>query len=210
MYKILKNYKRKLAMDAVIQEPLPYAENALSPYLSSKTLTFHYGKHHKAYIEKTNQLVKGTEFQDLSLKEIILACAGDFEKKTLFNNAAQAWNHGFLWKSMNPDGGGRPGRDVMNLIKNSFGNFEDFKKRFEEEAVSHFGSGWIWLVKVGGNLEILQTHDAENPLISGEMPLLTLDVWEHAYYLDYQNQRAEYVKAFLEHLVDWEFVDSNL
>ncbi len=196
--------------DLIIQDPLPYPENGLSPYISSTTLSYHYGKHHKTYVEKTNGLIKGSDLEGLSLRNIILRAAKRAEMKTLFNNAAQAWNHSFYWESMKPNGGGKPGKDLLELIKSSFGSFEDFKKQFESDATSYFGSGWIWLVQRSGQLKITATHDADNPLTGQDKPLITLDVWEHAYYLDYQNRRAEYVKVFLERLVNWTFAENNL
>jgi superoxide dismutase, Fe-Mn family len=211
--KILKNSKNsvpKAPTEFVHQVPLPYSENSLSPYISSKTLSFHYGKHYKAYIEKTNHLLERTGMEDLSLKEIIFQTAGRMGMESLFNNAAQAWNHSFYWKSMKPKGGGKPGGEILKLLKSSFGGFEDFKEQFEAAATSHFGSGWVWLVRKDDQLKIVETHDAENPLVHNEEPLITLDVWEHAYYLDYKNERADYVKAFLDHLVNWGFAEDNL
>lgn len=191
-------------------EPLPYSDSGLSPFISSKTLSYHYGKHHKAYVEKTNQLVVGTLYEGLPLEDVILGSVKDIDAKALFNNAAQAWNHSFYWKSMKPGGGGKPGTDLLSLIKKSFGDFEDFREQFLLKATSHFGSGWVWLVKDGAQLKVVDTHDADNPLIHNQKPLMTLDVWEHAYYLDYQNQRVSYVKAFLDHCVDWGFAEDQL
>ena len=195
----------------VRQDPLPYGVSELAPYISSKTLKFHYGKHHKAYVEKTNSLVGGTFLEGLSLPEIILKSANRADLKPIFNNAAQAWNHSFYWRSMKPKGGGKPPEELLKSLKDSFGSFEDFKEKFTAAATSHFGSGWVWLVKEERQLKIVETHDAIDPLVHpNEKPLLTIDVWEHAYYLDYQNQRAEYVKAFLDHLADWGFAESHL
>ncbi len=192
------------------QEPLPYAENALSPYIKAKTLKTHYGKHHRAYIDKVNALIDGTDFEVLSLEEIIRATVGREEHKVLFNNAAQAWNHWFYWRSMKPKGGGRPGRLLSDLLKRSYGSFSDFKEIFLQSAKTHFGSGWIWLVKENNQIKVVETHDADTPIAHGSIPLLTLDIWEHAYYLDYQNKRAEYSQAFFEHLINWDFAESRL
>ena len=192
------------------QEPLPYDEGALSPYLKAKTLGVHYGKHHRAYIEKTNELVKQAHVQDLSLEDIIRASAGHEGFQPLFNNAAQAWNHWFYWRSMKPKGGGRPGKAVLEILKDSFGELSDFKEAFLKSSKEHFGSGWIWLIKQGNRVKIVATHDADTPIAHDQIPLLTLDVWEHAYYLDYQNRRPEYAEAFLDHLVNWDFVESRL
>lgn len=210
MIKILRRKSPQASADSILQEPLPYPENRLSPYISSKTLSFHYGRHHKAYVEKTNHLVKATNLEGLPLEEIIRKSAARPDMKPLFNSAAQAWNHSFYWQSMKPGGGGKPGAEILNLIKSSFGSFEEFKKQFETAAVSHFGSGWVWLIKENSKLKIIETHDADNPLAQDQKPLVTLDVWEHAYYLDCQNERMEYVKAFLDHLVNWTFAESQL
>lgn len=201
---------KSAVMDTILHEPLPYPENGLAPYISPKTLNLHYGKHHKAYVEKANRLVKATNLEGLPLEEIIRRSAGRPDMKSLFNNAAQAWNHSFYWQSMKPRGGGNPEKALLNLIKSSFGSFEEFRKRFETAATSHFGSGWIWLVKEKGLLKIIETHDADTPLVHNQKPLVALDIWEHAYYLDYQNERAEYVKSYLDHLVNWVFAESQL
>jgi Fe-Mn family superoxide dismutase len=190
--------------------PLPYPANALDPYISSNTIGFHYGKHHKAYVDNTNKLIAGTDLADLPLEKIITATAGNFEKQAIFNNAAQVWNHTFYWKSMKPKGGGAPPKELATKIDAAFGSYEGFKKAFTDAAVTQFGSGWAWLVAKDGALSIVKTPNAENPLHKGLTPLLTIDVWEHAYYLDWQNKRPDYVAAFLEHLVDWEFAAANL
>jgi len=190
--------------------PLPYPENALDPYISSNTIGFHYGKHHKAYVDNTNKLIAGTDLADLPLEKIIAATAGNFEKQAIFNNAAQVWNHTFYWKSMKPKGGGAPPKELATKIDAAFGSYESFKKAFTEAAVTQFGSGWAWLAAKDGALSIVKTPNAENPLHKGLTPLLTIDVWEHAYYLDWQNKRPDYVAAFLEHLVNWEFAAANL
>ncbi len=197
-------------MSPILQEPLPYLEDGLLPHISSNTLSFHYGKHHKAYIEKTNYLMKVHHLEELPLEEVMRRSAEHPDMKSLFENAAQAWNHAFYWRSMKPGGGGKPGAEILNLLKSSFESFEEFKKQFESVAVSHFGSGWIWLVKEKNQLKIVSAHDADNPLIHHQQPLIACDIWEHAYYLDYQNKRAEYVKVFLTHLVNWDFAENQL
>ncbi len=210
MINTLKNVCRGVTADPMLREPLPYPENALSPYISSKTLSVHYGKHHRAYVERANYFVKGTGLEDLPLEEILRRSADHPKMRYLFNNAAQAWNHSFYWKGMKPRGGGKPGRELLDLIKSSFGSYEEFRLQFEVTAVSHFASGWIWLVKDKDRLKIFETHDADSPLAHDLRPLLTLDIWEHAYYLDYQNERTEYVKAYLDHLVNWAFAESQI
>lgn len=190
--------------------PLPYPENALDPYISSNTIGFHYGKHHKAYVDNTNKLIAGTDLADLPLEKIITATAGNFDKQAIFNNAAQVWNHTFYWKSMKPKGGGAPPKELATKIDAAFGSYESFKKAFTDAAVTQFGSGWAWLAAKDGVLSIVKTPNAENPLHKGLTPLLTIDVWEHAYYLDWQNKRPDYVAAYLEHLVNWEFAAANL
>jgi Fe-Mn family superoxide dismutase len=184
--------------------PLPYAMDALEPYISRETLEYHYGKHHKAYVDNLNNLIAGTEFENLSLEEILLKAQGP-----IFNNAAQVWNHTFYWNCMKPHGGGEPDGKLADAIRRDFGSFEAFKEAFSKAAVSLFGSGWAWLVKSGDKLEIVQTSNAGNPMTSGQKPLLTCDVWEHAYYIDYRNARAKYVENFWN-LVNWDFVAHNL
>jgi Fe-Mn family superoxide dismutase len=185
---------------------LPYAMDALKPHISSETLEFHHGKHHAAYVNNLNNLIKGTPNENKSLEDIVKSApAGG-----LFNNAAQHFNHSFYWKSLAPKAGGEPKGAVADAIKKAFGGFDDFKKKFSEAATTHFGSGWAWLVrKSDGSLAIEATHDAGNPLTAGSKPVLTCDVWEHAYYIDYRNARAKYVEAFWN-LVNWEFANSNL
>ena len=196
---------------AIELPPLPYPDNALDPYISSNTLSFHYGKHHKAYVDNLNKLIAGTELADLPLEKIITATAGNAEKQAIFNNAAQVWNHTFYWKSMKPKGGGAPPKELAAKIDKAFGSYDGFKKAFSEAATTQFGSGWAWLAAKGGELQILKTPNAENPLSKGGLtPVLTIDVWEHAYYLDYQNKRADYVTAYLDHLVNWDFAAANL
>lgn len=191
--------------------PLPYDKAALEPVISARTFEFHHGKHHKAYIDKTNELAPKAGMQDKSLVEIIKATAGkdDKDSKTLFNNAAQAWNHTFFWHSMKPGGGGKPAAELAKAIERDFGSYEDFAKAFSDAAATQFGSGWAWLVVDGGKLKVMKTANAETPLAEGKMPLITLDVWEHAYYLDYQNKRPDFIKAWLEKVVNWEFAAEN-
>lgn len=187
-------------------DPLPYELDALEPHISARTLDFHYNKHHKGYMSKLAAALEGKPAAEKSLEEIILDSSGG-----LFNNAAQVWNHTFYWKSMTPGGGGAPSGTMKELLEKHFGGFEAFKQEFASVATGEFGSGWAWLVKTEqGELEILSTHDAENPMRRGLTPLLTLDVWEHAYYLDYQNDRAQYVAVFLDNLVNWPFAEANL
>ena len=188
---------------------LPYEKDALSPHISANTMGFHYGKHHQAYIDKTNTLVQNTAFAKEPLEEIIKKTAGMPEHLAIFNNAAQAWNHGFYWKSMTPKGGGAPTGDLAKKMNADFGSLEKFKKAFADAAVTQFGSGWAWLVINNGTLSVVKTRNADTPLAYGQVPILTIDVWEHAYYLDYQNRRGDYVTAFLEHLVNWNFAEKN-
>ena len=189
--------------------PLPWAAGALAPVISARTIEFHYGKHHKKYVETLNELVAGTDLEKESLEAIVLATAGDTEKKAIFNNAAQSWNHAFYWRSLKP-GGGQPTGELGQRLKTAFGGFDTFKRVFTDAAVKQFGSGWAWLVLDDDELKVRSTPDAELPLTSGEIPLLTIDVWEHAYYLDYQNLRPDYVKAVIDKLLNWDFAAENL
>ena len=189
---------------------LPYAENALEPYYSAKTISFHHGKHHKAYVDNLNRLVPGTDLEGKSLEEIILASSGNPQRVGIFNNAAQVWNHTFFWHSLRPGGGGKPQGEVASMCERAFGGFEKFVEQFKAAAVGRFGSGWAWLVAEGGALKVVSTANADTPMTSGQTALLTVDVWEHAYYLDYQNRRPDFVQAFLYHLVNWDFVAANL
>ena len=195
---------------AISLPALPYAENALDPHYSAKTISFHYGKHHKTYVDNLNKLIAGTPLESKSLEEIIMASAGDSSKAGLFNNAAQAWNHTFFWNCMRPGGGGRPKGDPAARIDSTFGGYEKFAEQFKAAAVGRFGSGWAWLVLDGGALKITSTANADTPMAGKQTALLTVDVWEHAYYLDYQNRRPDFVQAFLDHLVNWDFVAANL
>lgn len=190
--------------------PLPYAQDALEPHYSAKTLSFHHGKHHQAYISKTNELVAGTELEGKSLEEVI-AAAKAAGNQGLFNQSAQIWNHTFFWHCMKPGGGGKPGGALGEAIDKAFGSYDDFVAKFKASAVGNFGSGWTWLVKQGDGLAIVNTSGAGTPLVEqGQTPLLTVDVWEHAYYLDYQNRRPDFVQAFFDNLANWDFVAENL
>jgi superoxide dismutase, Fe-Mn family len=185
--------------------PLPYADTALAPHISKETLEFHYGKHHRAYVAKLNELIAGTPHSDKSLEEIVRASSGP-----TFNNAAQVWNHTFYWHSMKPGGGGKPTGAIAAAIEGSFGSYDEFRKQFTDAAMTQFGSGWAWLVKEGGKLKIVKTPNAETPLTTAAKPVLTIDVWEHAYYVDYRNLRPKYIETFLDHLVNWDFASANL
>lgn len=188
---------------------LPYDRDALEPHISARTLDYHYGKHHKGYVDKLNQNVAGTNYEDMVLEDVVRT---SFRKKdtSVYNNASQAWNHTFLWDSMKPNGGGHPTGVLTDLINEQFGGLDGFHNEFKESATGQFGSGWTWLVADDDTLAIVSTPDADSPLTTDTMPLLTLDVWEHAYYLDYQNSREEYVDAFLENLINWDFAQANL
>ncbi len=183
---------------------LPYAMDALAPHISKETLEYHYGKHHQTYVTNLNNLVKGTEFENLSLEDIIMKSSGG-----LFNNAAQIWNHTFYWNCLSPNGGGEPGGALASAINAKFGSFDEFKKQFSQTSITTFGSGWGWLVKnPDGSVELMSTSNAGTPMTSGKTALLTCDVWEHAYYIDYRNRRPDYVGAFWN-LVNWDFVSRN-
>jgi Fe-Mn family superoxide dismutase len=190
--------------------PLPYADNALSPVISGHTIGFHYSRHHKGYVDNLNKLIAGTEFADLPLAAIVTATAGKADKSAIFNNAAQDWNHTFYWRSLKPNGGGEPPAVLMRKIEASFGKLDACKKELAAAATTQFGSGWAWLVLDGDQLKVVKTGNAEVPLTTGMKPLLTIDVWEHAYYLDYQNRRADYVNAVLDKLINWDFAAENL
>jgi len=185
---------------------LPWSEDALDPHISARTISFHYGKHHKAYMDKLKAAIGDTPDAKKSLEELVTTTEGG-----TFNNAAQVWNHTFYWNGMKPGGGGKPGGPLLEKIEKAFGSFDDMKQRLSEAAAVHFGSGWAWLAAdKSGALQILSTHDAGNPLQKGLKPLLTIDVWEHAYYLDYQNARPKYIETFVDKLINWEFVQKNL
>ena len=184
---------------------LPYATDALAPYLSPETFEYHYGKHHKAYVDNLNKMIEGTDEADASLEDIIMSADGG-----KFNNAAQVWNHTCYWNSMKPGGGGAPSGSVADAIAESFGSYDDFKAQFKAAAVGQFGSGWAWLVLDGGKLAIMATANADLPMKHGKQALVTCDVWEHAYYIDYRNRRPDYVETFLDHLINWDAVASAI
>ena len=188
---------------------LPYAEDALAPVISAQTFSFHYGKHHKTYIDNLNNLIAGTPYADLSMEDIVKKSAKDDKAKGIFNNAAQSWNHEFYWSSMSPKGGTPDGK-MKKAVEDSFGSLDDFKKAFKAAAVGQFGSGWAWLVESNGKLVIETTANADTPLAHGRKPLLVADVWEHAYYLDYQNRRPDHIQAWLDKLANWSFAEKNL
>ncbi len=189
--------------------PLPYAYDALEPYISKSTLEFHHDKHHASYVSKYNDAVKGTDHDSNPIEDVIKAIAGDSSKQGLFNNAAQAWNHTFYWHSLKPSGGGLPSGDLAAKIDADFGSFDKFAEEFKSAGGTQFGSGWAWLVLDNGTLKVTKTLNADNPLTAGQVPLLTMDVWEHAYYLDYQNNRPDYIDSFLKNVVNWDFAASN-
>lgn len=184
---------------------LPYAKDALEPHISAETLEYHHDKHHRAYVDKLNQLIKGTRHDKQPLAEIVMTSEGN-----IFNNAAQAWNHTFFWQCLSPKGGGNPSGKISQLINDRWGSFAKFKDEFSEEAQNHFGSGWVWLVQnADDRLGLIATPDAETPIAAGLKPILTLDVWEHAYYIDYRNERPKFIDAFWE-IVNWDFANENL
>jgi Fe-Mn family superoxide dismutase len=189
---------------------LPYPMDALEPHVSARTLEFHHGKHHAAYVKKLNELVHGTEFEGMELEAIIQKTADSSSHRKIFNNAGQHWNHGFFWTCMTPGGGGAPENELGPMIERDFGGFDAFRRKFIESAVARFGSGWAWLVVDVGKLAVMTTPNAEPPMITGRRALLSCDVWEHAYYLDYQHRRKDFVEAFLDHLVDWDFAAEQL
>ena len=198
-------------LNMAIQLPdLPYAKDALAPVISANTLEFHYGKHHKAYVDNANKLITGTDLANESLESIIKKTAGDAAKIGIFNNAAQVWNHSFYWQCMKAKGGGKPAGAVADKINKAWGSFEKFVEEFKNAGITQFGSGWAWLVSDRGELKITKTANADTPIAHGQKPLLTVDVWEHAYYLDYQNRRPDYLTAFIDKLINWDFVKANL
>ncbi len=196
-------------MTLVLPE-LPFAPNALEPVISARTLEFHHGKHHKAYVDNGNKLLDSSDLKGMSMEDIMKKTAGDASKSGIFNNVAQVWNHSFYWKCIKPGGGGQPTGAIADKIKADLGGFDKFVEEFKSAGATQFGSGWAWLVLDGGKLKVTKTPNAENPLTKGAKPLLTMDVWEHAYYLDYQNRRPDYIATFIEKLLNWEFVNSNL
>lgn len=190
--------------------PLPYAKEALAPYISANTLDFHHGKHHNAYVTNANKLIENTEFANMDAESIIKKVAGDASKQGIFNNVGQAWNHSFYWQCMKPNGGGAPTGNIAQKINADFGSYDKFVEEFKNAGVTQFGSGWAWLVLKDGKLAVMKTLNADTPIAQGLKPLLTADVWEHAYYLDYQNRRPDYLTAFVDHLINWDFVNSCL
>jgi len=198
------------ATAALSLPPLPYADNALEPVISARTLSFHHGKHHRTYVENTNKLIAGTELADLPLDQIVTMTAGKADRANIFNNAAQAWNHSFYWRCLKSKGGGEPPTALKQKMEEAFGSVDACKNELANNAIAQFGSGWAWLVLEGSKLKVVKTANADTPLTQGLKPLLTVDVWEHAYYLDYQNKRADHVHAVIEKLTNWEFAAENL
>ena len=198
------------SLSLIVLPPLPYADNSLDPVISANTISFHYGKHHKGYVDNLNKLIAGTEFADMPLEKIITETTGKADKTAIFNNAAQTWNHTFYWRSLRPKGGGEPPAVLKQKIEASFGTLDVCKKELATAAMAQFGSGWVWLVLDSNKLKVVKTANADLPLTKGIKPLLTIDVWEHAYYLDYQNRRADYVNAVLDKLINWGFAADNL
>ncbi len=194
-----------------IQLPvLPFEKDALAPYISANTLDFHYGKHHKAYVDNINNLISGTDLEQADLDTIIKKTVGDTARVGFFNNAAQVWNHTFYWKSLKPNGGGVPKGPIFDKITATWGSYDKFVQELKTAGTTQFGSGWAWLVMDKGALVITKTANADTPFAHGVKPLLTIDVWEHAYYLDYQNRRPDYLTAVIEHLINWDFVNENM
>lgn len=189
---------------------LPYPKNALEPHMSARTLEFHHGKHHKAYVDNANKLLAGTGLEKKDLEAIIKEVAGDASKIGIFNNAAQAWNHSFFWNCLKAKGGGRPTGQVAKKIDADFGSYEKFAEDLKNAGATQFGSGWAWLVLKEGRLEVMKTANADTPVAHGIKPVLTIDVWEHAYYLDYQNRRPDFLQAVIDNLINWDFVNSRL
>jgi Fe-Mn family superoxide dismutase len=189
---------------------LPYKNDALAPAISAETLNFHHGKHHATYVDRLNGAIKGTEQESQSLEDVIRWSAADASRTGIFNNAAQTWNHTFFWESMKPNGGGKPSGDLASAIDSSFGGFDKFREKFLTAGAGQFGSGWVWLVADKGKLEVVTTSNAGTPLTAGKTALITCDVWEHAYYLDYQNRRPDFLATFMDKLVNWDFAARNL
>ncbi len=197
-------------MTSHVLPPLPYPIDALAPYISAETLSFHHGKHHQTYVTNLNNLIVNTPFLEQSLEQIIITTAHKPDFIGIFNNAAQVWNHTFFWHCLKPQGGGSPSGELLDRINHDFGSYKDFSAQFKQAAVTQFGSGWAWLVLENDTLKITKTGNADLPMVHHQKAILTCDVWEHAYYLDYQNRRADYVDTFLTHLVNWDFAASNL
>ncbi len=198
-------------MSQITLPDLPYAKNALEPHISAETLEFHHDKHHAAYVNKLNELLPGSGLEGKELDEIIKATAGDNSKATIFNQAAQVWNHTFYWNCLTANGGGEPTGDLKAKMEEAFGSYAKFREEFKNAAVSQFGSGWAWLVadSVGGQLSIIKTANADTPLAHNQVAVLTCDVWEHAYYIDYRNRRPDYVDTFLDKLVNWDYANAK-
>jgi len=195
---------------AIVLPDLPFAKNALEPHISARTLEFHHDKHHAAYVTNANKMIAGTDLETAKLETIIEKTAGVADKAGIFNNAAQVWNHSFYWECMKPGGGGPPTGKIAKMIDSDLGGYDKFVEAFKNAGATQFGSGWAWLVLDGGTLKITKTPNAATPLVEGHKALLTVDVWEHAYYLDYQNKRPDYLSIFVEHLINWDFVNSLL
>ena len=195
---------------SVVLPDLPFKKDALAPHISSQTLEFHHDKHHQAYVANVNRLIEGTALAGMSIGNIVTESAKSSEMTGVFNNAAQVWNHTFYWQSMKRDGGGAPSGSIAAKIDSDFGGYSDFSREWKDAGLAQFGSGWVWLVLNKGKLEIMKTANAGTPLVSGVKPLLVVDVWEHAYYLDYQNRRGDYLDSFVKNLINWDFVDANL
>jgi superoxide dismutase, Fe-Mn family len=189
---------------------LPFEKDSLAPFISEKTIDFHYGKHHKTYVNNLVKMIENTDLETETLESIIKKTVGDSSKEGIFNNAAQVWNHTFYWHSISPSGGGIPTGNIAEKIKTDFGGFEKFVEEFKNAGLTQFGSGWAWLILKEGKLEVTKTSNADTPFAHGLKPLVTVDVWEHAYYLDYQNKRVEYIENFIKNLINWEFADSLL
>ncbi|AOA59027.1 superoxide dismutase [Acinetobacter larvae] len=198
-------------MSNITLPALPYGYDDLAPHISKETLEFHHDKHHNTYVVNLNNLIKDTDLESKSLEEIIVATAGDASKAGIFNNAAQVWNHTFYWNSMKPNGGGKATGALAAKIEEDFGSFENFAEEFSKAATTQFGSGWAWLVadKVNGKLSIVKTSNADTPLAHNQVAVLTIDVWEHAYYIDFRNARPKYISTFLEHLVNWDYANAK-
>ncbi len=195
---------------AIVLPELPYAKGALGPYIGEKTLEFHHGKHHHTYVVNANKLLEGTDLANETLENIMKKTVGDASKSGIFNNVAQVWNHTFYWQSMKPKGGGSPAGPIAAKISADFGSYEKFAEELKNAGLTQFGSGWAWLILKNGKLEVTKTGNADTPIAHGLKPILTVDVWEHAYYLDYQNRRADYLDAFLKNLINWDFANAQL
>jgi len=195
---------------AILLPDSPFAKDALAPVISANTLDFHHGKHHKAYVDNLNKLIAGTDLEEKSLEDIIKIAAKDSAKAGIFNNAAQVWNHSFYWNCLKKGGGGTPAGKIAEKINAAWGSYDKFVEELKNAGATQFGSGWAWLVQEGEQLKITKTANADTPLAHGQKALLTIDVWEHAYYLDYQNRRPDYLAALIQNLINWDFVNSNL